>query len=74
MRMTNKSWEEAACGAIERKLFKMMHLNDFDSRRYEDEETKEIWRCMLDKFIEDYQTFSDEKKQWLMEKLKKETP
>jgi hypothetical protein len=72
MRMTNKSWEEAACGAIERHLFKMMHLNDFEKRKFEDEEAKEIWKMMLNKFIEDYQTFPDEKKQWLIEKLESE--
>jgi hypothetical protein len=72
MRMTNKSWENAACGAIERHLFKMMHLNDFEKRKFEDEEAKEIWKMMLNKFIEDYQTFPDEKKQWLIEKLKSE--
>ena len=74
MRMTNQSWEAAACGAIERKLFKIMMLNDWGPQRFVDEEAKEIWTSMYRNFCEGYPSFPEEKKQWLIEKFLKELP
>jgi len=70
--MTNKSWESAACGAIERKLFRHMMLNDWDNQRFVDDEAKEIWTSMYRNFCEGYPSFSEEKKQWLVKKFMEE--
>ena len=72
--MTNESWEAAACGAIERKLFKVMMLNEWDTLRFVDEEAKEIWTSMYRNFCEGYPSFPEEKKQWLLEKFCEELP
>jgi hypothetical protein len=74
MRMTNESWEAAACSAIERKLFKIMMLNEWDTLRFVDEEAKEIWTSMYRNFCEGYPSFPEEKKQWLLEKFCEELP
>ena len=74
MRMTNQSWEAAACGAIERKLFQIMMLNEWGNLRFVDDEAKEIWTSMYRNFIEGYKNFPEEKKQWLIEKFTKELP
>lgn len=74
MRMTNQSWEAAACGAIERQLFKRMMLNDWDKQRFVDDEAKDIWTSMYRNFCENYPYFPEQKKQWLIEKFCKEFP
>lgn len=74
MTMTNESWEAAACGAIERKLFNIMMTNDWSNQRFVDDEAKTIWTSMYKNFCEEFPIFPEAKKQWLIEKLLEELP